>query len=290
MPAALFLRTDFTMIRISQAYVDSLLEGDWQLHDLTTEGMGIENQTGRVTAKPKTAGVVAGLEIAVRLFEAVGLKPKVLARDGDEVGAGEPILIAEGPAGALHAVYKEAQCVLEYATGIARRTRAMTDAARAVSPAVTVACTRKHFPGTKVLSAAGVLAGGGILHRVGVSDSILVFDQHRVLTDDPESAVRRLIAREPERKVAVEVDSPEEGLRWARLGVHIIQCERFAPDVLKAFVREVKAQCPGVVVNAAGGVNGENAAAYAETGADVLVTSWPYFGRPADVKMAFERV
>ena len=60
--------------------------------------------------------------------------------------------------------------------------------------------------------------------------------------------------------------------------------------MLKAFVREVKAQCPGVVVNAAGGVNGENAAAYAETGADVLVTSWPYFGRPADVKMAFERV
>lgn len=278
------------MIRISQAYVDSLLEGDWQLHDLTTEGMGIADKAGRVTAKPKAAGVVAGIDIAVRLFEAVGLHPEVLARDGDVAEDGTPILRVEGRAEALHAVYKEAQCVLEYATGIARRTRAMTEAARAVNPAVTVACTRKHFPGTKVLSAAGVLAGGGILHRVGISDSILVFDQHRVLADDPDAAVSRLIAHEPERKVAVEVDSEEEGLHYAALGAQIIQCERFTPEALTHFVQAVKAHNPGVIVNAAGGVNAENAAAYAATGADVLVTSWPYFGKPADVKMAFEGI
>ena len=95
------------------------------------------------------------------------------------------------------------------------------------------------------------------------------------------------MAMEPERKVCVEVDTPEDGMFWADKGVHIIQCERFTPEVLAAFVREVKAKHPHVVVNAAGGINGDNVGDYADTRCDVLVTSWPYFGRPADIKMSF---
>lgn len=277
------------MIRISQAFVDDLLEGDWQLHDPTTAGMGIGAELGTITAWPKADGVVAGVEIAARLFEAVGLRPERLATDGDVVTAGTPILRVTGSGAALHAAYKEAQCVMEYASGIARRTREMCLAAEAVNPRVRLAGTRKHFPGAKTISLCGLLAGGGIVHRAGLSDSVLVFDQHRVLADDPEAAVRRLIEAEPERKIAVEVDCPEDGMRWAALGAHIIQCERFTPEMMKNFAERLHAEHPGVVINAAGGINASNAAVYAEAGADVLVTSWPYFGKPADIKMAFER-
>lgn len=277
------------MIRTSQAFIDSLLESDWQLHDPTTEGMGIGDEPALLTAWPKADGVVAGVEIAARLFEAVGLKPERLARDGDIVTMGTPILRVAGRAEALHAVYKEAQCVMEYASGIARRTRQMCDAAQAVNPKVQVAGTRKHFPGAKVISLCGLMAGGGIVHRAGLSDSILVFDQHRDLTDDPEAAVQRLIQMEPERKIAVEVDSPEDGLKWAQMGVHIIQCERFTPEVMKAFAFKLREMAPGTIINAAGGVNVDNAAVYAQAGVDVLVTSWPYFGKPADIKMQFTR-
>lgn len=277
------------MIRISQAFIDSLLESDWQLHDPTTEGMGISDEPAILTAWSKADGVVAGVEIAARLFEAVGLKPERLARDGDVVAKGMPILRVAGRAEALHVVYKEAQCVMEYASGIARRTRQMCEAAQAVNPKVQVAGTRKHFPGAKTISLCGFLAGGGIVHRAGLSDSILVFDQHRDLTSDPEAAVKRLIQAEPERKIAVEVDSPEDGLKWAKMGVHIIQCERFTPEVMKAFSEQLHEVAPGTIINAAGGVNAENAAVYAEAGVDVLVTSWPYFGKPADIKMQFTR-
>lgn len=224
------------MLRIPQSYIDELLEGDWALHDVTTEGMGLKGEYV-VTAWPKETGIVAGIEIAERVFKTVGLRTEMLYGDGDHAFMHSPILRAWGTPEQLHATYKVAQCVMEYSTGI--------------------------------------------------SDSILVFDQHRTLTRNPVHAVRRLMAMEPERKVCVEVDTPEDGMFWADKGVHIIQCERFTPEVLAAFVREVKAKHPHVVVNAAGGINGDNVGDYADTRCDVLVTSWPYFGRPADIKMSF---
>ncbi len=274
------------MLRVPQSYIDSLLESDWALHDVTTEGMGLQGEC-LVTAWPKQTGIVAGVDIAERIFQTVGLKTEKLHADGANVLMNTPVLRAQGTPEQLHASYKIAQCVMEYATGIARRTHHMVSIAKSRSDRIQVAGTRKHFPGGKIISIVGLRAGGGIIHRAGLSDSILVFDQHRVLSDDPVQAVRRLMMMEPERKVCVEVDTPEDGMFWADQGVHVIQCERFSPEVLAAFVRKLKAVHPAVIINAAGGVNGENVAEYADAGCDVLVTSWPYFGKPADIKMQF---
>ena len=161
-------------------------------------------------------------------------------------------------------------------------------AARAVSPNAHVALTRKHFPGTKPIAYAGAKAGGGIVHRFGLSDSILVFDQHRVFCADAARSIKRLAAENPERKTAVEADTPAQALRFVELGVDIIQCERFTVDALAAFCDAARRRNPRIVINAAGGINASNAGAYAQAGADVLVTSWPYFGAPFDVKMRFE--
>lgn len=270
------------------AYLLGLMADDCPQTDLTTFGLGIESAGGSVTAAFKTPGIVAGSALAARLFELSGASVVRFAEDGDRLAAGEPILRASGSAAALHAVYKTAQCVMEYAGGIALRTHLMVCAARAAAPDVHVALTRKHFPGTKPVAYAGLYAGGGIVHRFGLSDSILVFDQHRAFCSDPAAAIRRLMAQCPERKVAVEAASPEEALRFVALGIDIIQCERFSPEALAAFVPEAKRLNSKLVINAAGGISASNAAQYARAGADVLVTSWPYYGAPFDVKMRFE--
>ena len=193
----------------TDAYLLRLLEDDCPQLDLTTIGLGIEKAEGVVTAAFKRKGIVAGAMLAKRLFELSGASVSVYAEDGASLAAGEPILRAEGSAAALHAVYKTAQCVMEYACGIALRTREMLDAARAVSPGVQIALTRKHAPGTKPIAYAGLRAGGGIVHRFGLSDSILVFDQHRVFCEDFDRSLKRLQAESPERKVAVEAGGPE---------------------------------------------------------------------------------
>ena len=274
-------------MHFTDAYLERLLVDDCPYDDLTTEGLGIGDTQGVVEAAPKAPGIVAGLDAACRLFELRGARVERLAKDGDAVEAGQVILRACGRASELHAVYKTAQNVLEYASGVANRAADMVRAAKAENPHAQVALTRKHFPGTKPIVYAAVRAAGGIVHRYGLSDSVLVFDQHRVFCASPDAAVARLKESAPERKIAVEVDSIEEGLRYAAAGADIIQCERFAPETVAEFRRALREKHPNVVINVAGGVTAQNAAEYARAGADVLVTSWPYFGKPFDVKMRF---
>ncbi len=127
------------------------------------------------------------------------------------------------------------------------------------------------------------------MHRLGLSDSILVFDQHRVFTDDFAGAFARLKAANPEKKTAVEASCEAEAREFIELGADIVQCERFAPEALARTADFAKRLGRGTLLSVAGGVNAENAAAYAAAGAVILVTSWPYWGRPRDVKMTFAR-
>lgn len=277
------------MYYVPDRVLDAILEEDLPYGDETMRLVGVEALRGRVVASNKAAGTVSGISLAARLMRHLGLCAEELANDGVSLPAGSPLLSATGSAEALHAVYKTAQVIMEYCTGISTRTRTMVDAAQAVNPHCQVALTRKHFPGTKVLSLYAATMGGGIIHRTGLSESILVFDQHRILMDDPIARIRAVRDRSPERMIAVEVNSPEEGLAFAAAGANVIQCEKFTPEVLAQFVPTLKAQFPAVRVVAAGGVRGDNAAQYAATGVDALVTTWPYFAPPSDIKMRFTR-
>ncbi|MDO5116755.1 MAG: ModD protein [Synergistaceae bacterium] len=277
------------MFYISDRYVEELIHEDLQHMDLTTMAMGIEELPGRVECFPKRECTLAGVEEAARIFEKCGAKTEIFLKSGRRAAAGEICLAASGTAGQLHGCYKLAQNVMEYSSGIATRTAAMLAAARAVNPKIHVAVTRKHFPGGKALSLKAALAGGASLHRLGLSDSILVFDQHRIFTEDFAALVPRMAAAFPEKKIEAEADCPEEAMRWLRAGVEMIQCERFSLEELAAFVKEAKPLNPRAVIAAAGGVNAENAAEFAAAGVDILVTSWVYFGKPEDIKMKFSR-
>lgn len=270
-----------------RSWAEEVLASDCPLNDLTTDGLGIAGRRGTVTATLKAPGIAAALDLGRALFECAGAEVRVHAAEGARVGAGEPLLVASGSAASLHAAYKTVQCVMEYAGGIAERTRLMVDAARAERPGVVVAGTRKHFPGGKRIALAGLHAGGGTAHRLGLSDSILVFDQHREFVDDLPRALAELKARNPERRVAVEAAEVGEALEYLAMGADILQCERFTPEDVARLAEAARAERPDVRIAVAGGVTGENAAAYARAGADILVTSWPYWGRPRDVKMTF---
>lgn len=267
----------------TRQWAESILLADCPYEDLTTVGLGIEETCGTVSASLKAPGIAVGIDLAREIFLAAGASVEVFAKDGDSLAARVPFLCARGSAQALHAAY------MEYAGGIAERTRAMVDAARSVNPQAVVAGTRKHYPGGKRIALAGLLAGGGTVHRLGLSDSILVFDQHRVFTDDFAGAFARLKAANPEKKTAVEASCEAEAREFIELGADIVQCERFAPEALARTADFAKRLGRGTLLSAAGGVNAENAAAYAAAGAVILVTSWPYWGRPRDVKMTFAR-
>ena len=102
-----------------------------------------------------------------------GLRPM-----SDRIAAGTVFLEGRGPAAGIHLAWKVSQTLVEYASGIATRTRRIVEAARAEAPDIAVACTRKNFPGTKEISVKAVLAGGAQMHRLGLSETLLVFPEH----------------------------------------------------------------------------------------------------------------
>jgi molybdenum transport protein len=278
----------------SDAWLDSLIMEDCPAMDLTVELLGIRDKPGELVCWPGQDGILSGVEEAALIWRKCGAEVRCSARNGDRAREGRIFLTASGTAGSLHKGLKIAQNLMEYMSGIATRTADMTARARAVHPGIRVSVTRKNFPGAKQICLEAASSGGADIHRLGLSDSVLVFAQHRAFLPDADardpvegfaSLVPGLRRSLPERKLAAEVDRPEDAVALARAGLDIIQCEKFACPDLAATVRQIRAISPRTVILAAGGINGGNAADYAATGVDVLVTSWVYFGKPADIKI-----
>ncbi len=281
----------------SDTWLERLLADDCPGLDLTVELLGIASAPGIMRFAPKGDCTISGVEEAQLLLEKCGLAVSRTAANGDKLKAGQQCLEARGYAAALHRGWKIAQTLMEYMTGIATRTAHMVEQAHTANPAVRVAVTRKNFPGAKTICLEAAMNGGAIVHRQNLSDSILVFEQHRMfLPGDPQASLRYLAAtmdklrlRAPERKICAEVDTLDDALLVAEAGIDIVQCEKFDCETLATTVGAVRALRDNIVILAAGGVNGDNAAQYAATGIDVLVTTWPYFGKPADIKVVMEK-
>ncbi len=272
----------------SPTQLDALLAEDVPYGDLTTHLLGIGPQPARMTFQMRADGVVCGIEAAAALIARAGAQAQVEVHSGARVAADTVLLTAEGPAAAILAGWKVSQTLVEYLSGIAGATAAIVDAARAVAPAIAVVTTRKTFPGAKGPMIAAIRAGGAEPHRLGLSETLLVFPEHCSFMD-PLAAITRLRAAAPEKTVVVEVASLAAAAAVLVAEPDILQCEKMTPREIAAVVQHVAAAGSRARVAAAGGVNASNAAAYAAAGAQILVTSAPYWAPPADVKVVISR-
>ena len=264
-----------------------LLHDDVPCGDLTTETAGLAPQAARLEFRARQDMVVCAIEEAARLFTLSGAKADVHVHSGQHAGKDELLLEAQGNAQILHRVWKTAQVLVEWASGISTASAAIVNAA---SP-VAVACTRKNVPGTKALSVKAVRAGGATMHRLGLSESMLLFPEHRMYLDEtPAATVARVRRAEPERKLVVEVVTVEEAVVWAGAGAEVLQLEKFAPESVAECRSALDRLGLEPVLAAAGGIRADNAAAYVQAGANLLVTSAPYTAPPRDVQVRFFRV
>ncbi|MQP67870.1 ModD protein [Niveispirillum sp. SYP-B3756] len=274
---------------VSDAAIERLLEEDLRFGDLTTRALGIGPTPGRMLFQARMPLVLAGVEEAARMLVRLGITVGDAAPPGSRCDPGRLLLTATGPAAALHAGWKAAQTLMEWSSGIATATRGIVDAAQAVNPHIAVLCTRKSAPFTRQLALKAIQAGGGDAHRLGLSDTILLFPEHRVFLDPPDdlgSAVARLRWAAPGRSVMVEVTSEAEALAAADALVDVIQLEKFPPERVDRLARRLLRRSDGrPLLAAAGGINAANAGAYAKAGADIIVTSAPYNAMPTDIQV-----
>ena len=279
----------------SDTFIDSLILEDCPYGALTTASLGIGARKGRMRFYPRAEKcTVSGTEPAARILSRCGLTVESRMEDG-LAAEGKPCLLScTGRADDLHRAWKIAQNVLEYMCGIATRAQDMVSAARRGRPDIAVAATRKNFPGAKLLSLAAATDGGCIVHRAGLSESLLFFDRHIAFLggEDRLETFARLLPSirraAPEKRVICEADSVETALRFARAGADGVQLDKFSPADLARAVSALRAVSPRLLVLAAGGINAGNAEDMAAAGPDVLVTSWIYSGRPQDIRVTME--
>lgn len=270
---------------ISDAELDRFLAEDVPYGDLTTWALGIGPIRGRMVFRARQAMVVSSTEEAARLIARTGAVLSEILPSGSHAEAGEVLLAATGSAAALLSSWKVAQVLVEAASGMATGARAIVHAARSVHPGLTVACTRKAFPGTRAIAVKAIVSGGAVPHRLGLSETVLVFPEHRAFLagEGLADSLARLRAVCPEKKLVVEVTTPAEAEEAALAGADVIQLEKFSPADTAHVVSRVAGIAPAAKIAAAGGINARNAADYAATGAHVLVTSAPYLAPPMDV-------
>ncbi len=277
---------------LGDAALLALLADDVSCGDLTTEALGIGQKGGQIAFRARREMVVCGSEEAVRLFALVGCRSRLYVPSGTRVEAGTLLLDGEGTAGALHHAWKTAQVLMEWASGLASAAADIVLAVTATGRRIPVACTRKNVPGAKALSVKAVRAGGATMHRLGLSESLLVFAEHRLFLDEaPKETIRRLRGAEPEKKIVVEVASVDEARVWALAGADVLQLEKFpAPRVAECRAVLDGLKVPGAtpLLAAAGGIRADNVAELVAAGADMIVTSAPYAAPPADVSVSLE--
>jgi molybdenum transport protein len=264
-----------------------LLHDDVPQGDLTTDLLLDPDQPIQIAFSARQEMTVCATEEAARMFVLVDAQVECLVPSGHSVAADTTLLRAWGSTAALFMAWKAAQVLVEWASGLSTATRQLVMAAGSVP----VACTRKQVPGTKLLATKAVRAGGGIMHRHGLSETILVFAEHRqFLTQPSADTVQLLRHRSPEHKIVVEVHDETDAQCWILAGADVIQMDKFSPDQVAAIAHFCHEHHCVPVLAAAGGVHAGNATDYVTAGATLLVTSAPYHAAPKDVAVRFDQL
>lgn len=279
-------------MRFSNARIDAFIEEDVPYIDLTCEVLGIHNQPGEMEYFTRESCVLAGTDIARRIMRNFDCEALASSKDGQLVSAGQTFFTVRGAAADLHAAWKVCLNVFDHLSAVATKTRSMVDAVHTVNPECEVLTTRKSMPGAKDLLTCAVMAGGAFPHRLGLSETVLVFEQHLAFFGGFNRFVEempRIKARCVEKKLFVEADA-KRAITLARAsaggrGVDGIQLDKVPVSELAELVRRIREINPRITIIAAGGINPQNAGAYAACGVDGLATTAPFTAKPVDMSV-----
>lgn len=279
-------------MRFSNARIDAFIEEDVPYIDLTCEVLGIHNQPGEMKYFTRESCVLAGTNIARRIMRNLGCEVLASSEDGQLVSSGQTFFTVRGAAADLHAAWKVCLNVFDHLSAVATKTRSMVDAVHAVNPECEVLTTRKSMPGAKDLLTCAVMAGGAFPHRLGLSETVLVFEQHLSFFGGFNRFVEelpRIKARCVEKKLFAEADA-KRAITLARAsaggrGVDGIQLDKVPVSELAELVRRIREINPRITIIAAGGINPQNAGAYAACGVDGLAATAPFTAKPVDMSV-----
>jgi nicotinate-nucleotide pyrophosphorylase (carboxylating) len=251
--------------------ISASLNEDIGQGDITTDFFVPEtlHATGRITARENA--IVAGTGAAAEVFRRVdpSIDIQIIRRDGDEVVAGDIIIEVRGLARSILKGERVALNFLQRLCGIATLTRQFVDAVG--NHPAKILDTRKTTPGLRSLEKAAVVAGGGVNHRFGLYDMVLVKDNHLATFGGLSSfadRIHQLRKEQPNIRIEVEADDLEQARAFAEVdGIDVILLDNMAPAQMREAVALKK---NNIQFEASGGVTLKNVKRIAATGVDYI--------------------
>jgi nicotinate-nucleotide pyrophosphorylase (carboxylating) len=242
--------------------VDRALAEDLGDGDATSEATVEPAARARATIIQKAPGVIFGLDIAEVVFARLDseVRTQRLGPEGEWREAGAQVLRVEGPARALLTGERTALNFLGRLSGIATLTAQVVARVREAGGTARILDTRKTTPGLRSLEKAAVAAGGGLNHRAGLYDAILIKENHAALAGGVGEAVRRARAARPELPLAAEVRDAAEIEDALRAGAPRLLLDNMTPDQVRAAVAQVAGRAE---LEVSGGVSSDTVLVYA---------------------------
>ena len=244
---------------VTRALAEDLGDGG----DVTAVATVAAATVGRGQLVARGDGIVAGTDLVRETFRQVDERMRVTleVEDGDAVTAGQVLGHVEGPMRSILTAERTALNLLGHVSGIATATRRFVDAVEGTG--AVIRDTRKTTPGLRLLEKMAVVAGGGVNHRLGLFDALLVKDNHNLAAGNVALATSRALGRAGDRPVEVEVASLDELDAAMDAGAVEILLDNFSIDDLRTAVERAPAE---IVLEASGGITLDNVADVAATG------------------------
>ena len=262
---------------IDEAVVRALAE-DIGSGDVTTRATVGSAAVARAVIAARRPGVLAGIPVALRVFERVdpAVRATATCGDGARVARGDVVMQIEGPARGILTAERVVLNFLGHLSGIATAT---ADIVAAVAHTAARVCdTRKTTPGLRAFEKYAVRCGGGVNHRMGLYDQFLIKDNHIAAAGGIANAVSAARAAAPGLKLEVEVETLEQLDEALNAGVDQVLLDNMDPVEMKEAVTRVAGRA---VTEASGSITLSAAAAIAETGVDLLSVGWITHSAPS---------
>ncbi len=287
--------------RNTRLLLEAALREDVGAGDLTTERVVPTRLSGKARVLAREPGVFAGGDVAVWVFHRLEerLQVRLPLAEGGRFEAGDDVLELAGRLAPILTGERLALNVLGRLCGIATLTRAYVEAVAGTG--ASIVDTRKTTPAWRELERAAVRAGGGLNHRAGLYDAVLLKENHIRAAGGIAAAWRKAVRRPRARRsgagarepsfVQIEVRDLAELDRALAAGARRILLDNFAPPALAVVVRRARERAPDAVLEASGGVTLANARAVAETGVDrISVGALTHSARALDLSLLVEEV
>ena len=254
------------------ALIDAAVAEDQTFNDPTTQAVVPPEIRGTGMLRAKAVGVLAGVEVAIAVFQRVDptLEVKVILEDGAPLSPGDDIAVVRGSAAGILRAERIALNFMQRMSGIASDTNRYVRAVAGLN--ARIVDTRKTVPGHRYLDKYSVRMGGGYNHRLNLADGILIKDNHIQANRFREMGLKDVIqlalaSASHTIKVEVEVETMEQVAEALEAGAHIIMLDNMSVPEMADAMLVIGDQA---IVEASGGITYDTVRAVAETGVDLI--------------------